>query len=351
MGNSTQTDITPLLVSQAGATRQINALCGNLLLALSPKILRQFLIWLMIGIAAYGITIAAVSDFGEMQASLASIGIIGWASVIGLSTFNIALRAVRWQHYINKLGYRIPASRNLQYFLAGFAFTLTPAKAGEASRSLYLKQDGVGYTDSLAALFVERLTDLIAVILLALAAAYAFEDYRWLVILTGVCTLAILPLIHSQLLRKLLAAASERISNAPISKGLNHLINLINSSAALLRSASLYGGMTLSLLAAFSVCLMMYVTLNLLGMEISMPLAIGIYATGILVGALSFLPGGLGSAEAVMIGLLVFAGVELTTATAATLICRIAALWYSIAVGIIIVLRLELGLKPHQEIG
>ncbi|MCP3999431.1 MAG: flippase-like domain-containing protein [Gammaproteobacteria bacterium] len=320
-------------------------------MALSPNILRQFLIWLMIGIATYSITITAVSDFGQMRASLASIGFIGWAGLIGLSTFNILLRAVRWQYYIGKLGYLIPISRNLQYFLAGFAFTLTPAKAGEAARSLYLKQDGVRYTDSLAALFVERLTDLIAVILLALAAVYTFEDYRWLVILAGACTLAMLPLIHSQLLRNFLARISERITNVRISKGLNHLINLINSSAALLSSASLYGGMVLSLMAAFSVCMMMYIVLNLFGMEISISLAVGIYATGILVGALSFLPGGLGSAEAVMIGLLVFAGVDITTATAATLICRIAALWYSIAVGIIIVLRLELHSKPHQEIG
>ena len=320
-------------------------------MALSPKLLRQFLIWLMIGIAAYGITIAAVSDFSQMQASLASIGIAGWAGVIGLSTLNILLRAVRWQHYISKLGHQVPVGRNLQYFLAGFAFTLTPAKAGEASRSLYLKQDGVGYTDSLAALFVERLTDLIAVILLTLAAAYVFEDYRWLVILAGVITLGMLPLIHSQLPKRILAWAGKSIANARINKGLDHLVNLINSSSVLLRSASLYGGMVLSLLAAFSVSLMMYMVLSLLGVEISMTLAIGIYATGILVGALSFLPGGLGSAEAVMIGLLVLSGVELNTATAATLICRIAALWYSIAIGIVIVLRLELNSKQHQEIG
>ena len=93
---------------------------------------------------------------------------------------------------------------------------------------------------------------------------------------------------------------------------------------------------------------MMYFALDLLGAEISLPLAVGIYATGILVGALSFLPGGIGSAEAVMIGLLVLAGVDLTTATAATLICRIAALWYSIALGLGIVLRLELDPSRRQ---
>jgi uncharacterized protein (TIRG00374 family) len=71
-------------------------------------------------------------------------------------------------------------------------------------------------------------------------------------------------------------------------------------------------------------------------------MAVGIYATGILAGALSFLPGGIGSAEAVMIGLLILAGIDVTTATAATLACRIAALWYSIGVGLVIVLLLEL---------
>jgi uncharacterized protein (TIRG00374 family) len=310
---------------------------------------RQFIIWLMIGIAIYGIAIAAMSDVGKIQSALVSIGIAGWASVIGLSTFNILLRIVRWQKYLTRLGHNIPAKQNMQYFLAGFAFTLTPAKAGEAVRSLYLKQNGVSYTDSLAALFAERLTDLIAVILLALAAAYAFEDYQLPVILAGCATLAMLPLIHSKAVRKILASASGAITNTRISKGLGHLVELINSSAGLLRSGPLYGGMALSMLAAFSVSLMMYLTLKFLGVDIGMPLAVGIYATGILVGALSFLPGGLGSAEATMIGLLMLAGVELTTATAATLICRIAALWYSIAIGIVIVLRLELGAKSQQE--
>jgi uncharacterized membrane protein YbhN (UPF0104 family) len=50
-----------------------------------------------------------------------------------------------------------------------------------------------------------------------------------------------------------------------------------------------------------------------------------------------------------MIGLLVLAGVDGTTAAAATLICRIAALWYSIALGIVIVLRLELSPGNSKE--
>jgi uncharacterized protein (TIRG00374 family) len=110
----------------------------------------------------------------------------------------------------------------------------------------------------------------------------------------------------------------------------------------LLKGGALYRSMLLSLGAAFSVSLMMYVVLTLLGVEISLPLAVGIYATGILAGALSFLPGGIGSAEVVMLGLLLLAGIDSTVGVLAILMCRIAALWYSIVVGIVIVLRLEL---------
>ena len=274
---------------------------------------------------------------------------VGWSLLIGLSTLNIVIRFVRWQYYLRSLGHHIPSGRSLEYFLAGFAFTSTPAKAGEAVRSLYLKQDGVSYTDSLAALFVERLTDLVAVILLALAAAYSFAEYRWLVLLAGLATCSLLPLIHSRILREQLTRISERMPQGKVSQALLHIVDLIRSSAKLLHSGPLYGGMALSISAAFPVGLMMYLVLTMLGSAIALPLAVGIYATGILIGALSFLPGGIGSAEAVMIALLALAGVDITTATAATLACRIAALWYPIALGIVAVLLLELKRPATQE--
>lgn len=317
-------------------------------MSLSPKLIRQFLIWLVIGIAVYVVAVA-YADFDKLQASLAQVGWVGWSAVLALSTFNILVRFGRWQLYLRALGHKVPAARSLLYFVAGFAFTNTPAKAGEALRSLYLKREGMSYPESLGALFVERLTDLIAVILFALAAAYPFEEYRWLVILAGCATLSLLPLIHSQLLRNLLSRLGGGIANARLKAGIGHLVDLITSSAALLRSGPLYGGMALSIIAALAVCLIMYIVLLLLGAEISLALAVGIYATGILVGALSFLPGGIGSAELVMIGLLMLAGVDKTTATAATLVCRIAALWYSIGLGIIAVFRLEFWSGGTQE--
>jgi uncharacterized protein (TIRG00374 family) len=310
-------------------------------LSLSPKLIRQFLIWLVICIVVYGIAVA-YADFDKIWESMATMGWWGWLAVLTLSTINILLRFGRWQLYLKTLGYHVPAWRSLQYFVAGFAFTSTPAKAGEALRSLYLKnREGVSYPDSLGALFVERLTDLITFVLLALLAAYQFEEYRWLVALAGGITLSMLPFIHSQLLRDLLLRLRGNTANPRLNAAIGHLVELITSSAALLRSTPLSVGLALGVISGLIVCLVMYIVLILLGTEISLLLAVGIYATGILVGALSFLPGGIGSAELVMIGLLILSGVDITTATAATLICRLATLWYSIGLGIVTLLSLE----------
>jgi len=53
------------------------------------------------------------------------------------------------------------------------------------------------------------------------------------------------------------------------------------------------------------------------------------------VGALSFLPGGLGSTEATMVGLLATQGVALPVAVVATGVVRVTTLWFAICLGLI----------------
>ena len=60
-----------------------------------------------------------------------------------------------------------------------------------------------------------------------------------------------------------------------------------------------------------------------------------IFVFAMLVGALSFLPGGLGSTEATIIGLLTLQGVTLPTAIVATGIIRITTLWFAVGLGLL----------------
>jgi len=54
-----------------------------------------------------------------------------------------------------------------------------------------------------------------------------------------------------------------------------------------------------------------------------------------LVGALSFLPGGLGGAEATMVALLILNHVDQPQSVAATILIRLATLWFAVVLGVI----------------
>ena len=84
-----------------------------------------------------------------------------------------------------------------------------------------------------------------------------------------------------------------------------------------------------------------YALFALSGQPVIMTLAaaVFVYAFAMLVGGLSFLPGGLGSSEAVMIGLLALHGFPEPAAVTATLICRLATLWFAVALGAVFLAR------------
>jgi uncharacterized membrane protein YbhN (UPF0104 family) len=71
---------------------------------------------------------------------------------------------------------------------------------------------------------------------------------------------------------------------------------------------------------------------------------LGIYALAVLAGSAAFfLPAGLGGMELVMTTLLVAQGAPLPVAVVATLLCRIATLWFAVLIGMAAALTVEMG--------
>jgi uncharacterized protein (TIRG00374 family) len=69
-----------------------------------------------------------------------------------------------------------------------------------------------------------------------------------------------------------------------------------------------------------------------------------------LVGAISFLPGGLGGVEATMVGLLILIGSTQPLALAATVIIRLTTLWFAVALGLLaLVAMLRIDQVPEQS--
>ncbi len=314
---------------------------------LQQRLIRPLLWSILAAVAIYGGSVI-VSDLNAVSESIAKLGLVGWTIVLGLSLANYGLRFVRWELYLRRLHSRIPVLRSLAYYLGGFAFTTTPGKAGEAVRSLYLKRHGVTYVHSLAAFFTERFVDLVAMVLLALVAALTFPDYQWPVLVVTVVVVAFLPLIHAKPFHAFLGRQLDRLPSEKLRSIGSRLLDLLGSASTLLRSGPLYAGIVLALVAWGAEGVAFHIILEALGIDTSLGLAVGIYSVSVLAGAVSFIPGGLGSTEAVMILLLKLVGADTPTAVAATLICRLATLWFAVAIGGIVLTVLEANTKVAQ---
>ena len=127
-----------------------------------------------LGALAY-LFLAIAVDAQQLQLALTRMGPAGCALVLLLSGANYLVRFARWQYYIARLGHRLPLWRHMAVYLSGFALTVSPGKGGEAVRALYMRDHGVSYSQSIAALFCERLLDALAMVLLA---GFALADAR-----------------------------------------------------------------------------------------------------------------------------------------------------------------------------
>ncbi len=303
------------------------------------KLALMVLVSALLAAGFYFLVLKAV-DRDAVLSSVSQLDVMAWLVVLSLSLLNYILRFVRWDFYVRKVSQcRIPFWRHMEIYLAGFALTTTPGKVGEAVRSVYIKPYGVAYPVSLSVLFVERLVDVIAVILLTTAAAIVVPAIRPYAL--G-ALLVIVFVVFS--IRKGYLERSIDFLGGFLGEGLHSLLESVRAmmvvASRLLKTRVLYGGLFLGLVSWGAEGLGLYLILKYLHVDVSLSLAVSIYAVSVLAGAISFIPGGLGAAEVVMYGLLHLQGVPEAEAAAATLICRIATLWFAVIIGVLPLARL-----------
>lgn len=260
-----------------------------------------------------------------------------------LTLFNYALRVLRWTLYLSRLGYALPFGFSLLTYIAGFAFTLSPGKVGEMVRGRYYQKLGIPLSTTAAAFFIERLMDLLAMLALtglALATAAAYLPLIGGVvgvIVSSLVLLALAPWVR-------ISAWVEHINRLPVrlKKPLSGIFRTLDSAKTLLHPKWLMLGFLLALIAwgAEGVGLMVIGKMFPV-VAMDWATATSIYSIAIIIGVLSFLPGGLGGTEAVMAVLLNKHGYSLPDAILMTLVCRLLTLWLAVALGLFAVLLLR----------
>ena len=175
--------------------------------------------------------------------------------------------------------------------------TVTPAKLGEVLKCGLLRRAyGVPVRRSAPVVLAERVTDATGVVVLAVIGGAGTDRWPLLVIaLAGVVGIVVI-----------------------------------------VRTPLLVGMTAVSAASWFCECLAAYVCVRGLRLDLTLADTIVVFSLGSLAGALSFLPGGLGVAETSMTGLIRALGdVSKAAAAAATVLIRLATLWFAVAIGLI----------------
>jgi uncharacterized membrane protein YbhN (UPF0104 family) len=252
-----------------------------------------------------------------------------------LSLLNYALRVLRWRSFASRLGYAFTPARAALVYLSGFAFTLVPGKVGEMARARYCAPEGMPVGAVAATFFLERLVDALAMAALAALALPALGAHRSVVGLAlgaAVLGTAVLgALSRPQWLRPLEARLA---GGGRIRAALRGAVASLLLARGLLRPRLLIASLVIAVLAWGAEGVGFGVLTALVPPErTTWAVAVGIYAVAVLVGAISFLPGGLGSTEAVMGTLLVAQGYSGVEAVLVTIVCRVLTLWLAVGLG------------------
>ncbi|MGD9101078.1 MAG: lysylphosphatidylglycerol synthase transmembrane domain-containing protein [Anaerolineae bacterium] len=312
---------------------------------------------LVIGFILGLVVIVALLLYADLTQVIASLESFTWAYlplILGLTLSNYALRFVKWHVYLRLINVtQISIADSLLIFVGGFTMVLSPGKVGELLKSLALKEmTGTPISRSAPVIMAERLSDGLAMLLLAMAGVAANPRYLPLFLLVlGLLSAGVLVIQIQPLAYRLLALA-ERMP--VLSRFARALYDFYASSFELLRLKNLLFAVGLGTLSWALEGVALYLVLIGLGVAPGATLlgqAIFILSFATIVGALSALPGGLGAAEAslgVMLGLVV--GLDRSLAGTVTLMIRFCTLWFAVLLGMSVLIFFRQRLFPQEQL-
>ena len=275
-------------------------------------------------------------DFGKTLDEIGDLPVRYLFAGLGLASANYLLRFLRWAYYLEVLRIDAPAGVSALVFLSGLAMSITPGKAGELVKCYLLNgRTGVPVSRSAPVVVMERLADVISVIILGLT-GFALLPTPIIVVLAVALAASVVGLMF------VVSRQASRLTGLPILSRWSELLRDSQEGFKELAAARvMVVGVVIGAVAWFAEGLALWVILKGLGSDIDLVRALPIYAAATLVGAVTALPGGLVGTEGSMLAFLQQSGVSKVGASAGTVLVRLVTLWFAVAVGLVALLALR----------
>ena len=242
---------------------------------------------------------------------------------------------IKWHILLKNSKIDIPLRKSIAVFLSGPMFEITPGHIGILMKSQILKTgSNISRTKTIPIILSEKLYDLIGAIIASVIGIIVLELNPVLIIIAiSVLTMIFFFMYYNP--------ASEmffkRITKTKFFS--KYVDNISEFYETIKKSTNVkIAGMCilLSLTYWFIISAAAYYTLIAFNINVLDYLEIfAIYTTSILLGAVTFIPGGIGVTEGSIAGLFALNGINVSTALIVSIMIRILTLWYSVGIGFI----------------
>lgn len=302
---------------------------------------------LLAALLAFGVIafLGLYASFDELGSSLQGFDWALLPLILGLTALNYAVRYGRWEMLLQiAVGRRVPRGENVLLFLAGSAWIMTPARAGELVKS-YLARGSFGAPVARTApvILCERVVDVMAMVVLASVGLVLYRP--------GLITVPILLLLGAG--GTILALRDQRVAAQAIAlsqrlpfvnRSTRHIAEFSEGARAVFTPRGLLPAFALGLTAWALECL----TFFAVAVGLTEPVGLNtlakasfIFPVSNLIGTFSLLPAGLGAADASIAGLSTgVLSLSPSDAVAAAVITRGAILGFPLISGLLAMLIL-----------
>ncbi|MFH8108313.1 MAG: lysylphosphatidylglycerol synthase transmembrane domain-containing protein [Candidatus Aenigmatarchaeota archaeon] len=249
-------------------------------------------------------------------------------------SISVFLKSLRWLYFLKSVKIEIPYSHAFYSFNSAMFFgNLVPMKAFEILRGYFLKlKFGTSFSKTVPLVLTERALDVFVYILFSLATLQTIAE----LIPSHITTLAFIGMLIFFLIsisillilnnKKWMLVFFKIITKLPLIKGFSkNLKNIVRNFSIgfnqIKRSKFLARILLFTFLIWILECFIFLFSSKAVGINLPFSL-FALPLISILLGSLTFMPGGLGSIEAILILFLSLLGVPLPQATSAVLIYR-----------------------------
>ena len=293
------------------------------------------LILILIAVVAIYAIFLFISDYNIISEKISNFKINYLPLILLLVSASWVPLIIKWHFLLKNCEIDIPLTKSILVFLSGTAFEITPGQIGALMKSQILKTIyNIPRTKTAPIVLVEKVYDLIGAILASIIGIIILGVYPHLIVI-AILVLAVI--FFFMYYRPASELFFKRITKLKFFS--KYIENISESYKTVQKSTNVKVATVCILLAVtywFIISAAAYYIL--IGFDINILdylKVLAIYVTSILLGAISFIPAGIGITEGTLAGLLTLEGIGVSAALILSVMIRILTLWYSVGVGFI----------------